>query len=225
MVGGRAPKSPQGQRSSGLNRVGALVGIVGGVAIVAAAIFFSGWTQGIRSGGYDHAGPAMTGPGGTMGPGREDGTRSAATQRLCRRFGGHGVDHAAEPASSRPSRPDKSGRYSRLAVRYDAGPAANAHLGQSHPNAGPLWRPRLRGGGAGRLGRGTGPRPAHTEERAGLSRLDSQGPVDDRPRLRHTEGTTLPSRSPIAASPPGCTANPDSPIRTSRSAPTPGFPS
>ena len=49
------------------------MGIVGGVAIVAAAIFFSGWTQGIRSGGYDHAGPAMMGPGGTMGPGRKMG--------------------------------------------------------------------------------------------------------------------------------------------------------
>ena len=73
MVGGRAPKSPQGQRSSGLNRVGALVGIVGGVAIVAAAIFFSGWTQGIRPGGYDHAGPAMMGPSATMGPGRKMG--------------------------------------------------------------------------------------------------------------------------------------------------------
>jgi cell wall-associated NlpC family hydrolase len=48
-----------------------LVGIVGGVAIVAAAIFFSGWTQGIRSGGYDHAGPAMMGPRGMMGPGRK----------------------------------------------------------------------------------------------------------------------------------------------------------
>src|SRR5271155_5722550 len=100
------------------------------------------------------------------GPGSEDGTRSAAIQRLCRRFGGHGVDHAAEPASSRPSRPDKSGRYSRLAVRYDAGPAASAHLGQSHPDAGPLRRPRLCGAAAGRLGRGTGPRPAH-------------GPVDE----------------------------------------------
>ena len=69
MVGGRAPKSPQGQRSSRLNRVRALVGIVGGVAIVAAAIFFSGCSQGIRSGGHDHAGPATTAPGGTMGPG------------------------------------------------------------------------------------------------------------------------------------------------------------
>src|SRR6202035_403165 len=35
-----------------------------------AAIFFSGWTQGIRSGGYDHTGPAIMGPGGMMGPGR-----------------------------------------------------------------------------------------------------------------------------------------------------------
>ena len=116
------------------------------------------------------------------GLGSEDGTRSDATQRLCRRFGGHGVDHAAEPASGRPSRPDKSGRYSRLAVGYDAGPAGSAHLGQSHPDAGSLRRPCLRGGGAGRLGRGTGPRPAHTEGLAGLSRLDSQGPVDDRRR-------------------------------------------
>ena len=44
-------------------------------------------------------------------------------------------------------------------------------------------------GGAGRLGRGTGPRPAHTEGLHGLSRLDSQGPVDDRHWLRRTEGT------------------------------------
>ena len=71
MVGGRAPKSPQGQRRRGLNRVAASVGVVAGVAIVAAAIFFSGWTPGIRSGGYDHAGPAMTGPSGMMGPGRK----------------------------------------------------------------------------------------------------------------------------------------------------------
>ncbi|HEY4795859.1 MAG TPA: C40 family peptidase [Mycobacterium sp.] len=63
MVGGQAPISPQGQRRRGLNRVAASVGIVAGVAIVAAAIFFSGWTQGIRSGGYDHAGPAMMAPG------------------------------------------------------------------------------------------------------------------------------------------------------------------
>jgi len=63
VVGGQAPISPQGQRRRGLNRVAASVGIVAGVAIVAAAIFFSGWTQGIRSGGYDHAGPAMMAPG------------------------------------------------------------------------------------------------------------------------------------------------------------------
>ena len=99
------------------------------------------------------------------------------------------MDHAAEPASSRPSRPDKSGRYSRLAVRYDAGPAGSAHLGQSQPDAGPVRRPRLGGGGAGRLGRGTGPRPAHTEGLPGLSRLDSQGAVDHRRGLRRTEGT------------------------------------
>ena len=69
MVGGRAPKSPQGQRPSGLNRVAASVGIVAGVVIVAAVIFFSGLTLGIRSGGYNHAGPAMMGPGGMTGPG------------------------------------------------------------------------------------------------------------------------------------------------------------
>jgi hypothetical protein len=63
VVGGQAPISPQGQQRRGLNRVAASVGIVAGVAIVTAAIFFSGWTQGIRSGGYDHAGPAMMGPG------------------------------------------------------------------------------------------------------------------------------------------------------------------
>jgi hypothetical protein len=122
------------------------------------------------------------------GPGRDDGTRSAATQRLCHRFGGHGVDHAAEPASGRSSRSDESGRYSWLAVGHDAGPAGRAHLGQSHPNAGPVRRPRLCGGGAGRLGRGARPRPAHPEGLPGLSRLDSQGPVEHRAGLRRTAG-------------------------------------
>ena len=216
MVGGQAPKSPQGQRRKGLNRVAASVGIVAGVLIVAAVIFFSGWTPGIRSGGSSRSADR---------PRRDDGTRSAATQRLCRRFGGHGVDHAAEPASGRPSRPDKSGRYSRLAVGYDAGPAGNAHLGQCHPDAGPLRRPCLRGGGAGRLGRGTGPRPAHTEERAGLSRLDSQGPVGNRRGLRRTEGPrslrARRSRHHHLAVPRIRTVR----SATSRSVPTPGFPS
>jgi gamma-D-glutamyl-L-lysine dipeptidyl-peptidase len=73
VVGGRAPKSPQGQRPSGLNRVAAAAGIVGGVAIVAAVIFFSGWTQGIRSAGDNHAAPAMIGPRGMMGSGGKVG--------------------------------------------------------------------------------------------------------------------------------------------------------
>jgi gamma-D-glutamyl-L-lysine dipeptidyl-peptidase len=60
VVGGQAPISPQGQRRRGLNRVAASVGIVAGVLIVAATILFS---RGILSGGDDHAGPAMMGPG------------------------------------------------------------------------------------------------------------------------------------------------------------------
>jgi cell wall-associated NlpC family hydrolase len=73
VVGGRAPKSPQGQRPSGLNRAAASLGIVAGVVFVAAMIFFSGWTRGILSGGHNHTGPATTGPGGMMGPGRKMG--------------------------------------------------------------------------------------------------------------------------------------------------------
>ena len=37
----------------------------------------------------------------------------------------------------------------------------------NHTQTRPLRRPRLCGGGAGRLGRGTGPRPAHTEDSTG----------------------------------------------------------
>ena len=70
MLRGRAPISPQGQRPSGLNRVAVSVGIVAGVVFVAAVIFLSGLTLGIRSGGYHHAGHAMMGPGGMMDPGR-----------------------------------------------------------------------------------------------------------------------------------------------------------
>jgi gamma-D-glutamyl-L-lysine dipeptidyl-peptidase len=69
VVGGRAPISPQGQRPSGFNRIAASVGIVAGVVFVAAVIFFSGLTLGIRSGGSNHPGPAMMGPGGMIGPG------------------------------------------------------------------------------------------------------------------------------------------------------------
>jgi cell wall-associated NlpC family hydrolase len=69
VVGGRTPILPQGQRPSGPNRVAASVGIVAGVVFVAAVIFFSGLTLGIPSGGYNHAGPAMMGPGGTTGRG------------------------------------------------------------------------------------------------------------------------------------------------------------
>ena len=69
MVGDRAPISPRGQRPSGLNRVAASVGIVAGVVFVAAVIFFSGLTLGIRSGGDNHAGPAMMRPRGMMGSG------------------------------------------------------------------------------------------------------------------------------------------------------------
>jgi cell wall-associated NlpC family hydrolase len=60
VVGGQAPISAQGQRRRGLNRVAASVGIVAGVLLVAAMIFVS---PGIPSGGYNHASPAMMGPG------------------------------------------------------------------------------------------------------------------------------------------------------------------
>ncbi len=73
VVGGRAPISPQGQRPNGLSRVAASVGIVAGVVFVAAMIFFSGLTRGIPSGGHNHTGPATTGPGGMMSPGRKMG--------------------------------------------------------------------------------------------------------------------------------------------------------
>jgi cell wall-associated NlpC family hydrolase len=69
VVGDRAPISPRGQRPSGLNRVAASVGIVAGVVFVAAVIFFSGSTLGIRSGGDNHTGPAMMRPRGMMGSG------------------------------------------------------------------------------------------------------------------------------------------------------------
>ena len=69
VVGDQAPISPRGQRPSGLNRVAASVGIVAGVVFVATMIFFSGWTRGIRSGGDNHAGPAMMRPSGMMGSG------------------------------------------------------------------------------------------------------------------------------------------------------------
>ena len=45
MVGGRAPKSLQGQRSSGLNRVGALVGIVGAMQAAEALKLLAGVGQ------------------------------------------------------------------------------------------------------------------------------------------------------------------------------------
>ena len=45
------------------------MGIVAGVVFVAAVIFFSGLTLGIRSGGSNHPGPAMMGPGSMIGPG------------------------------------------------------------------------------------------------------------------------------------------------------------
>jgi gamma-D-glutamyl-L-lysine dipeptidyl-peptidase len=56
-----------------VSRVAAVVGIVGGVVIVAALILCSGCALGIRSGGDNHAGPAMTGPRGTTGPGATTG--------------------------------------------------------------------------------------------------------------------------------------------------------
>jgi cell wall-associated NlpC family hydrolase len=52
------------------------VGIGAGVVFVAAAIFFSGCTQSVRSGSDNHAGPAITvprgiaGPSGKLGPGQ-----------------------------------------------------------------------------------------------------------------------------------------------------------
>jgi gamma-D-glutamyl-L-lysine dipeptidyl-peptidase len=73
VVGGRAPKSPQGQRPNGLSRVTASVCIVAGVVIVATVIFSSGCARSVPSGGDNHTGPATTGPGGMMGPGRKTG--------------------------------------------------------------------------------------------------------------------------------------------------------
>jgi cell wall-associated NlpC family hydrolase len=52
-----------------VSRVAAVVGIVAGVAVVAALICFAGSTRSDQSGGHNHAGPAMTGPGGMKGPG------------------------------------------------------------------------------------------------------------------------------------------------------------
>jgi cell wall-associated NlpC family hydrolase len=52
-----------------LNRVAALVGILAGVVFVAAAIFISGCTPGIRSGGDNDAGPATMRPRSTTSPG------------------------------------------------------------------------------------------------------------------------------------------------------------
>jgi gamma-D-glutamyl-L-lysine dipeptidyl-peptidase len=56
-------------RRGGLNRVAAWTGIVAGVVVVVAAIFFSGCARGIPSGNNNHAGPAMTGPAGMKGTG------------------------------------------------------------------------------------------------------------------------------------------------------------
>ena len=58
----RSRLSPQGQ-------LAASVGIVAGVVVVAAVIFFSGLPRGVLSGSYNHASPAMMRPRGTMGPG------------------------------------------------------------------------------------------------------------------------------------------------------------
>ena len=84
VVGDRAPISPRGN-ANGLSRVAASVGIVAGVVLVAAMIFFSGWTLGrwaANTPDRDDAAPRHDGLG------RNDGTWSDATQRLCRRFGG-----------------------------------------------------------------------------------------------------------------------------------------
>jgi gamma-D-glutamyl-L-lysine dipeptidyl-peptidase len=51
-----------------VSRVAAVVGIVAGVVVVAAVIFFSGSTRSDQSGGHNHAGPAMTGSRGMKGP-------------------------------------------------------------------------------------------------------------------------------------------------------------
>ena len=159
----------------GSDEVTAWVGIVAGVGRRGGDLLFWLPSWGGLSGSYNHPSPAMAGPSNAVGPG-DDGTRSDANQRLCRRVGGHGVDHAAEPAIGRPSRPDKSGRYSRLAVRYDAGPAASAHLGQSHPDAGPLRQQCLVVEQLDEVLVPASPR----RRTSAISGWISQGPVDDR---------------------------------------------
>ena len=52
-----------------MSRVAAVVGIVAGAVVVAAVICFSGSTRSDQSGGHNHAGPAMMGPGSMKGPG------------------------------------------------------------------------------------------------------------------------------------------------------------
>jgi len=70
-------------RPGGRNRVAALVGVIAGVVVVAAVIFFSGATRGNHSGGDKHAGPAimgsagMKGSGATMRPGQKPQPPSA----------------------------------------------------------------------------------------------------------------------------------------------------
>jgi cell wall-associated NlpC family hydrolase len=66
VVGSQAPLSPQGQRRKGLKWVAASVGIVAGVLIVAAMIFFPGMTPGNQSGGP--GGPGETMPAGQPSP-------------------------------------------------------------------------------------------------------------------------------------------------------------
>jgi gamma-D-glutamyl-L-lysine dipeptidyl-peptidase len=51
-----------------VSRVAAVVGIVAGVMVIGAVGCFSGSTRSDQSGGHNHAGPAMMGPGGMKGP-------------------------------------------------------------------------------------------------------------------------------------------------------------
>lgn len=88
-------ETPRHDRPNTVNRIAAVVGIVAGVVVIVAVIFFSGFVLGVHSGsfGRDHhggefgmmnqyggqpmgpggqpMGPGQMGPGGMMGPGQQ----------------------------------------------------------------------------------------------------------------------------------------------------------
>ena len=225
MVGGRAPISPQGQRPSGLNRVAASVGIVAGVVFVAAVIFFSGSTLGIRSGGDNHAGPAMMRPGGMMGSGGMMGPGQTPPSAFV------AVSVATvwtTPQSPRPV--DHPALTNPVDIRgwlSDMTPAQQEALTSDNlTQTQALFGDRVFVvGQQGDWDEVLVPGQPTPKNALGYPGWIPKAQLTTDARLRRTEGHTLPSRWPIAASPPGCTANPDSPITTSRSVPTPGFPS